>query len=684
MFPYRTAFFTLLGVIVGALLATGVFMGVKMYKWNKSIMDKNPRMPEQIDGKNFVSLPPVPPLPTEAPHDNIVAGDDEYGSFNTFENQGGGIRMYDARTYPTSSMKIEWNGKAEKLTQAEIDNLQVRNVKLLFQDKMGDLLCDYSRGDIESADQAYYEGACNLLMYKIGTVTAPAHLSGKTLYLTYRGVPGMGLHFGHAYAIYDDTREKFVLFDRLLHGSDYELKELASGAQWLHGIVPYNIAFHELKAPEMLRIPGETSTLKYEKYLGNPDFPGFGGVHAYANLGGLINIFTGQTYETYGPSEVVFTDPVYGDVYFRDDGYHIIMPDGSVKIYDLNPYFLILAQPIKEKSFYRAGYDALIDWNSGIPYKNERYELSGDIKTEGCGAGVARCTNIVNEKKWFNPNNLVEIGRTKAGEAVYELSDKASNWYYREMFKFGYEGAKTMTYDRDGLTWEESQAQLKSMTDEQKYQDFLDDVPLFFWKDYRGKWRVYKKEKYKTLAECAKPVIYLYPEKEQDVHVRVEPNGGFTETIPEYPEDGWAVRATPDSKIHNYDDGESYPYLFWEGVGYDYEQPKQGFVFAKDDVNEGVRKLLSMQGLNEKESDDFMEFWLPRLTEKAYVFVTFVSQEHFDELAPLTVEPKPDTVIRVFMDYTLLDEPISVEPLKLGAPERNGFTVVEWGGARHW
>jgi hypothetical protein len=51
-----------------------------------------------------------------------------------------------------------------------------------------------------------------------------------------------------------------------------------------------------------------------------------------------------------------------------------------------------------------------------------------------------------------------------------------------------------------------------------------------------------------------------------------------------------------------------------------------------------------------------------------------------DRVAPLTVVPTPDTVIRVLMDYTPLAAPISVAPLKITTPIRNGFTVVEWGG----
>lgn len=47
---------------------------------------------------------------------------------------------------------------------------------------------------------------------------------------------------------------------------------------------------------------------------------------------------------------------------------------------------------------------------------------------------------------------------------------------------------------------------------------------------------------------------------------------------------------------------------------------------------------------------------------------------------PLNVEPNPDTTIRVLMTYKGLKEPIDIKEQKLVTPNREGFTVVEWGG----
>jgi len=47
----------------------------------------------------------------------------------------------------------------------------------------------------------------------------------------------------------------------------------------------------------------------------------------------------------------------------------------------------------------------------------------------------------------------------------------------------------------------------------------------------------------------------------------------------------------------------------------------------------------------------------------------------------LNVTPKPDSLIRVFLTIKKLDEVVNVKEQNLKAVERNGFTVVEWGGS---
>ncbi|MBQ2767321.1 MAG: hypothetical protein IJF49_04495 [Clostridia bacterium] len=64
----------------------------------------------------------------------------------------------------------------------------------------------------------------------------------------------------------------------------------------------------------------------------------------------------------------------------------------------------------------------------------------------------------------------------------------------------------------------------------------------------------------------------------------------------------------------------------------------------------------------------------------AYNLISFDTTAYVEN-ARLTVTPAPDTVIRVFMTWKGLDEPIAIAPQTLTAPPREGFTLVEWGGA---
>jgi Bacterial SH3 domain. len=176
-----------------------------------------------------------------------------------------------------------------------------------------------------------------------------------------------------------------------------------------------------------------------------------------------------------------------------------------------------------------------------------------------------------------------------------------------------------------------------------------------------------------------KPVIYLYPQEPTDVNVNVDfDNGRFTCTYPEY-NNGWNVKAYPDGKVINKADGFEYSYLYWEGelnVKYD---TSKGFVVADKDTAKFLREKLATLGLTPREYNEFIVYWLPLMQGNNYNLITF-QEEAYTNAAKLTVTPKPDSVIRVYMVYKPLEKPISIPEQVLKTPKRNGFTVVEWGG----
>ena len=180
--------------------------------------------------------------------------------------------------------------------------------------------------------------------------------------------------------------------------------------------------------------------------------------------------------------------------------------------------------------------------------------------------------------------------------------------------------------------------------------------------------------------EFAKPVIYLYPEAETEVTVRLEYKGRLTCTYPAPDPDGaWRVTARPDGTLTD-KQGREYSYLFWEGAS-DETHPdfSRGFVIRGSDTAAFLREKLAYMGLTPREYNEFIVYWLPRMQDNPWNLIAFQGRNYTDS-APLTVTPEPDSVLRVFMAYRPMAAPIVVPPQELTPFVRRGFTLVEWGG----
>jgi hypothetical protein len=205
-----------------------------------------------------------------------------------------------------------------------------------------------------------------------------------------------------------------------------------------------------------------------------------------------------------------------------------------------------------------------------------------------------------------------------------------------------------------------------------------DEFSIIFWQDEFG--RMIRFVNTANIQGCgAKPVIYLYPEHDENVKVLLSPKYGFSITEPKY-SDGWTVLAKPNGELTDLKTGKVYPYLFWEGPLADYQMSEKGFAVKRENVKKFFEEKLSHIGLNTKEINEFTDFWVRRMKQKPFYFITFTINSDMDKLAPLSIEPKPDTIIRVLMDFEALDENKSVKEQELPKINRNGFTVIEWGG----
>ncbi|MFC1721897.1 hypothetical protein ACFL0Z_03215 [Patescibacteria group bacterium] len=457
----------------------------------------------------------------------------------------------------------------------------------------------------------------NAIYYKVGEVTSGNFKNGEVILLS---APYEGPAFFSAFYRFIKTEDSLFFLEKY---SD-ELYD-QDGLDRSKFTVDTDLTITALDFPDILEGPGARQNLQADP-----------GVNVLFDLNNI---------------KKSFRDPAIGDVYttanFSDNytnvfdrfGFYVQAADGTTRVYSLDVDFV--------------GEDNVptITWDDGTSNSIEY------VYTDTTGCGSSNYISVVDQYITDRDNELEQIGTNSQGDTIYALKNK-DNFLLKQMYDDEYmapEGEKV------------------------SYEEFLDDRPMFFWVDPFDRLIKFKNATFTPAAECGKPVIYLYPEKTINVSVQVEPKGGFSYTEPEYGT-GWKIIADSKSNLLDLASKRTYPYLFWEGEGAIYSQPEKGFVVAQSDVHSFLIEKLKLHGLDNEEIADFIEFWEPRMQDAPYYFVTFLGNAAMDRLAPLTIDPQPDTVIRVLMDFSPLDQPIDVTGYEIRTPQRQGFTVVEWGG----
>lgn len=174
------------------------------------------------------------------------------------------------------------------------------------------------------------------------------------------------------------------------------------------------------------------------------------------------------------------------------------------------------------------------------------------------------------------------------------------------------------------------------------------------------------------LTPVRKPAIYLYPTEDKIVSVKLYVNGVIIKSTPNYKNE-WRVFVTKDGIIEN-----KYDYLFYEALLKNIILPREGWVVEYSALEKWFDENLIKLGLNEKEKDQFKEYWLRELPKSNYYEIKLLEDSFINKNMKLVINPKPNTLIRLHFYFKPLKEKINIKEPKVITPERNGFVVVEW------
>lgn len=189
-----------------------------------------------------------------------------------------------------------------------------------------------------------------------------------------------------------------------------------------------------------------------------------------------------------------------------------------------------------------------------------------------------------------------------------------------------------------------------------------------------------KNEDYSTDVHTDKPIIYLYPQETTRITVKLGNPDKVTCSYPQYNGNGWDVIANPDGNLVDNKTGKNLYSLYWEGKGSAKINMSEGFIVKGKDVAKFLEEKLQILGLTEREMEEFIIYWLPKMENNKYNYIRFATLEEINEYMPLEFSKKPDTLIRVLMQFKKIEEPIEVKEQKLTPIIREGFIAVEWGG----
>lgn len=347
-------------------------------------------------------------------------------------------------------------------------------------------------------------------------------------------------------------------------------------------------------------------------------------------------------------------------------------------------------------------YQYIVQIYGGVTGQNFEIEVLGDTNIgvfDGKNYGVINYTN--DEKVIDFEYNYI----TKSGNYLLGAYD---NGHYVKIFDFNggeylkdtYDNIYTMVAGIYILVEDEGNIKLVQMDGKVLYDygKMPDDMGKFnFGTGYNGGliFQFYKEDnscieyayidgkgEIKDIAcgGVAKPILYLYPEKEMKVSVDFMHPEFLETTYPKYNK-GWNVTASVGGNLN--DGKNNYYALYWDEKKVHPVDFRTGFYVEGKNAIQFLESKLSYIGLNERERNEFIMYWLPVLEKNEKSLVYFELTEERESYNKINISPKPDSLLRVVIHIKKVDKKTEIRKQVLTKFKRNGFTAVEWGGTTY-
>lgn len=173
-----------------------------------------------------------------------------------------------------------------------------------------------------------------------------------------------------------------------------------------------------------------------------------------------------------------------------------------------------------------------------------------------------------------------------------------------------------------------------------------------------------------------KPNLYIYPNQTLNLSIQIRfPNGGdVLESIPQY-NNSWNITVNPNGKIN-----DLYDYLYYECEMTDLTQKEFGWIVEQINLKDFFITNLSASGFNQKEINDFTDYWIPLLTDYNFYEIYPQYNSTLKEMIEIEFSIVPENFYR--LHYLIKGRDNEEKHLltpKIETAKRDNYFAVEWG-----